>query len=107
MGIIETISHHHGELTAIRRDLHSNPELGFEVERTAQVVTDFLKKNGIEFHERVGGLGIVARIKKGMSKAAIGLRTDMDALPIDEQSTVAYKSCVPNRMHACGHDGHM
>lgn len=107
MGIIETISHHHGELTAIRRDLHSNPELGFEVERTAQVVTDFLKKNGIEFHERVGGLGIVAQIKKGMSKAAIGLRTDMDALPIDEQSTVAYKSCVPNRMHACGHDGHM
>ena len=107
MTIIAEINRHYSALAAVRRDLHSHPELGFEVERTAKVVADFLKQRGIEIHERIGGLGIVARIKKGTSAAAIGLRSDMDALPINEENTFDHKSLNPNHMHACGHDGHI
>lgn len=107
MRILEKISSELPQLTAIRRDLHAHPELGFEVERTAKVVAGFLRQQGIEVHEGIGGLGVVGRIKKGTSASAIGLRSDMDALPIKEDSGVDYKSRVENRMHACGHDGHM
>lgn len=107
MTIIEKIKRSQSELTHIRRDLHSHPELGFEVERTAKVVAGFLQQRGIEIFEGIGGLGIVARIKKGTSTATIGLRSDMDALPICEENEFGYKSLVPNRMHACGHDGHI
>ncbi len=107
MDIIAEINCQRGELASIRQDLHANPELGFEVERTATIVADFLSQRGIETYEGVGGLGVVARIRKGTSAAAIGLRSDMDALPINEETAVGYKSRVQNRMHACGHDGHM
>lgn len=107
MSIVETINRDHGELTSIRRDLHSHPEIGFEVERTSKVVIDFLKRHGIAVHERIGGLGVVGVIKKGDSAATVGLRADMDALPINEENNFGYKSEVPNRMHACGHDGHV
>ena len=107
MSLLDAINRDHSELTAIRRDLHAHPELGFEVERTAKVVASFLKQLGIEVHEGVGGLGIVGRIKKGTSAATTGLRADMDALPIKEENSFGYKSCAENRMHACGHDGHM
>jgi amidohydrolase len=107
MNIIEEIRSYLGELSAIRRDLHANPELGFEVERTARIVIRFLEGLGIEVHEGVGGLGIVGVIRKGNGSRAIGLRADMDALPIQEENDFSHKSQVAQRMHACGHDGHV
>jgi amidohydrolase len=107
MSIVEEIRNHSGELSSIRRDLHAHPELGFEVERTAKIVVGFLKGLRIEVHEGVGGLGIVGVIRKGNGPRAIGLRADMDALPVQEENDLSYKSQVAQRMHACGHDGHV
>jgi hippurate hydrolase len=94
------------ELTKIRRDLHENPELGFEVHRTAEIVTRELKRIGLEVHTGIGRTGVVASLRKGTSSRAIGLRADMDALPIQEATDVSYRSKVSQCMHACGHDGH-
>jgi hippurate hydrolase len=95
------------EITAIRRDLHAHPELGFHEERTSALVAEELQKLGIVIAERIGGTGVVGTIRGSVAGTrAIGLRADMDALPIQEITELPYASATPGRMHACGHDGH-
>ena len=96
------------EFTAIRRDLHAHPELGFEEERTARVVHETLAALGIEHHTGIGKTGIVAVIpgRASASGRTVGLRADMDALPMQEENDFAHKSRYDGRMHGCGHDGH-
>ena len=106
MSPLETIRRAHDELTAIRRDLHAHPELGMNEHRTAEVVARKLEEWGIEVHRGVGGTGVVGVLRSGNGPGAIGLRADMDALPIAEASGAAYASENPGTMHACGHDGH-
>ncbi|WP_371170645.1 amidohydrolase [Aliiroseovarius sp. 2305UL8-7] len=91
-------------LTALRRDFHQHPELGFAEDRTKAEVAKRLTDLGIEVHQ---GAGVVGILRKGQGNRAIGLRADMDALPINETSTHDYPSYTPGTMHACGHDGHM
>ncbi len=108
MSVIERIGAFADELTEIRHDLHAHPELGLEETRTAGIVAAKLREYGVdEVHEGIGVTGVVAIIKgNGGGNRRIGLRADMDALPIEEASGVAYASTVPGKMHACGHDGH-
>jgi len=99
----------HPELTALRRDLHAHPEIGFEEHYTAQRVVESLKVCGVdEIHTGIGKTGVVALIhgKQRGSGQMMGLRADMDALPITEQNDFAWKSTRPGMMHGCGHDGH-
>ncbi len=94
------------ELTGIRRDIHAHPELGLEEFRTAEIVARKLEEYGIEVHRGVGVTGVVGVLRNGNGHASIGLRADMDALPVLEINDVPYASQNPGRMHACGHDGH-
>jgi hippurate hydrolase len=95
------------ELTAIRRDLHAHPEIGFEEVRTSGIVAEKLAQWGIEVHRGLGGTGVVGVLKgKGNGSRRIGLRADMDALPMEENTNLAWRSTVPGRFHGCGHDGH-
>jgi hippurate hydrolase len=96
------------ELTAIRRDLHAHPELGFEEHRTAQIVARELERLGIEYHDHIGKTGVVGVVRgeRQESGRAIGLRADMDALPMHEENDFAHASRFKGRMHGCGHDGH-
>ena len=105
---LEMLRLFHAELVHIRRDIHANPELGFEETRTSQLVADKLAEYGVEVHRGLAKTGVVGVIKgkKHSSGRAIGLRADMDCLPMHETGDVPYKSKVPGRMHACGHDGH-
>jgi amidohydrolase len=103
---IDRIKTYHPELTAQRRDFHANPELGFTEHRTSDIVAKQLEALGIEVHRGVGGTGVVGVLREGNGPVAIGLRADMDALPILEATDVPYKSTRPGVMHACGHDGH-
>ncbi len=103
---IDHIRRGHDALTAIRRDLHAHPELGMEEHRTADLVARKLEEWGIEVHRGVGGTGVVGVLRAGSGNRAIGLRADMDALPIEEATDLPFRSTVPGRMHACGHDGH-
>ena len=92
---------------ALRRDLHAHPELGFEEVRTAALVADKLQSWGIEVHTGIAGTGVVGVIHgKYPGTSTIGLRADMDALPLEEENTFAHRSTHTGRMHACGHDGH-
>ena len=104
---VERIRQYHRELTAIRRDLHAHPELSFTEQRTSGVVTEYLKKLGVETHTGLAKTGVVAVIhgRKANGKG-IALRADMDCLPMHEQNSFAHKSKHEGRMHACGHDGH-
>ena len=109
MPIVNRVADLHREITDWRRDLHAHPELLFDVHRTAGSVAEKLKAFGCD--EVVTGLGRtgvvgVIRGRKGSAGKTIGLRADMDALPIEEANDVPYKSTVPGKMHACGHDGH-
>ena len=106
MEIIERIGTFHDELTTWRRDIHAHPELGFEEQRTADLVADRLQGFGIEVHRGLGKTGIVGRLRHGNSPRTIGLRADMDCLPILESNNFAHRSTHDGRMHACGHDGH-
>ncbi len=94
------------ELVALRRDLHAHPELGFEEQRTADVVAARLAGWGITVHRGLGHTGVVGILKNGSSPRALGLRADMDALPVHEQNAFAHRSRHEGLMHACGHDGH-
>lgn len=95
------------ELTAIRRDIHTHPELGFEEKRTSAVVAKKLTEWGLEVHDGIAGTGVVGVLRgNGGSNRAIGFRADMDALPMSEETGLPYKSVNKNAMHACGHDGH-
>ena len=101
------IAPHLPELIALRRDLHANPELGFEEHRTSALVAEKLRGWGIEVTEGVGRFGVVATIRgQRPGQGAIGLRADMDALALTEATDLPYASRTPGKMHACGHDGH-
>jgi hippurate hydrolase len=109
MPIINRIADLHPEITARRRDIHSHPELLFDVHRTAAFVVEKLKSFGCdEVVQGLGKTGVVGVIRgrRGPATRTIGLRADMDALPIEEANDLPYKSTVAGKMHACGHDGH-
>ena len=93
-------------MTAWRRDIHAHPELGFEENRTSDVVAAKLAQFGVEVHRGVGRTGVVGVLRAGSSKRSVSLRADMDALPIREANTFAHRSRHDGKMHACGHDGH-
>jgi amidohydrolase len=105
---VERIRAYHAELRALRRDIHAHPELAFEESRTSTLVAEKLGAWGIEVHRGLAKTGVVAVIpgKRSASGRAIGLRADMDCLPMHEGNTFAHKSQNAGRMHACGHDGH-
>ncbi|MCB2255655.1 amidohydrolase [Pseudomonas chlororaphis] len=94
------------DLRIVRQDIHAHPELGFEENRTAALVAGFLEEWGYEVHTGVGRTGVVGVLRNGSGPRRLGLRADMDALPIVEDSGVAYSSRHRGCMHACGHDGH-
>lgn len=93
-------------LTELRRDLHAHPELGFEEERTSDIVAKLLEEAGITIHRGLGGTGVVGTLQIGNGTRTIGLRADMDALAMPEVADRPYKSKFAGKMHACGHDGH-
>ena len=107
------ISRLYGELEAIfnkmvefRRDLHQYPELSFKEKRTPMRIADYLRDLGLEVRTGVGGRGVVGLLQGGKEGKTVGLRADFDALPIQDEKEISYKSLVPGVMHACGHDGH-
>ncbi|MDR1726515.1 MAG: amidohydrolase [Acidobacteriota bacterium] len=94
------------ELVALRRDLHAHPETAFQEARTAEVIARELERYGVQAHRGVGKTGVVGVLKAGDGPRAIGLRADIDALPLAESNSFAHRSTRPGAMHACGHDGH-
>lgn len=110
MPIVNRIAEFHPEITEWRRDLHMHPELLYDVHRTAASVAEKLKAFGcdevVPGVGRTGVVGVIKGKKPAGSRKAIGMRADMDALPIEEATGLSYKSTVPGKMHACGHDGH-
>ncbi|WP_424969097.1 M20 aminoacylase family protein [Dinoroseobacter sp. S76] len=108
MAVVNRIAEYGPDMTAWRRNLHRHPELGFECHRTARYVIARLRSFGVdEVHDKIATSGVVALIKGRAPGPVIGLRADMDALPIEEETGLDYASEVPGVMHACGHDGHM
>jgi hippurate hydrolase len=103
---VEHIRGFHAELTAIRRDIHAHPELAFEETRTSDIVARRLEQWGIEVHRGLAKTGVVGAVRGRPGPGAVGLRADMDCLPMHETGDVPHKSRHPGRMHACGHDGH-
>jgi amidohydrolase len=106
MPIIPEVLDQLDELTRIRRDIHAHPELGFTEERTGDIVAKKLAECGIAVDRGLAKTGIVATLKRGNSRRAIGLRADMDCLPMQERNAFPHRSTHDGRMHACGHDGH-
>ena len=107
MTIISRISDFTDELVAIRHDLHAHPEIGFEETRTATIVAERLQAWGIETHTGIGGTGVVGVLRgRHPGDRRVGLRADMDALPMDERTNLPFSSENPGRFHGCGHDGH-
>ena len=107
MNTAELIEQHAQDWIDIRRDIHANPELRFEEHRTSALVAELLRSWGIETHTGIGKTGVVGVINGQPGERSIGLRADMDALPIQEINQFAHASKTPLRMHACGHDGHV
>lgn len=103
---LEAIRAHEAEMVDIRHQIHANPELGFEEHATSDIVASRLERWGWEVHRGLGGTGVVGTLRAGTSTRRIGLRADMDALPIEETSGKPWSSKVFGKMHACGHDGH-
>jgi len=106
MQLIEPIESAAASLQALRRDLHAHPELGFEEQRTSELIASTLTAWGIPVHRGLGRTGVVGIVRNGSAGRAVGLRADIDALPIAERNTFAHASVHGGRMHACGHDGH-
>lgn len=106
MKIIDSIVTQAAGIAGIRRDIHAHPELCFEEVRTADLVAAKLTEWGIPIHRGLGTTGVVGIVKNGSSTRAVGLRADMDALPMQESNTFAHASQHSGKMHACGHDGH-
>ncbi len=102
----DAISSRVGEFIQLRRDIHQHPELAFEEHRTSDLVAAKLESWGYAVHRGLGGTGVVGTLKRGQSARRLGVRADMDALPIQEATSVAWASSKPGLMHACGHDGH-
>ena len=107
MNLIESIRAEAEALTALRRDLHAHPELAFQEHRTSDVIAGALTEWGIPVHRGLGRTGVVGVIRKGSSDRAVGLRADMDALPMKEGNASPHASGPPGRMHGGGHDGHV
>ena len=105
MAIIEKINQLHEEMTAWRRDIHSYPEIAFEETRTSDFVAEKLESFGIQVYRGLAKTGVVGTLGNG-SGGSVGLRADMDALEMEEESGLEYASKIPGKMHACGHDGH-
>ena len=106
MNILDSIVTQAASIKALRRDIHAHPELCFEEQRTADLVAERLTEWGIPVHRGLGTTGVVGIVKGGSSPRAVGLRADMDALPMQEFNTFAHASVHAGKMHACGHDGH-
>ncbi len=106
MKTLDEIQRAHGKLTALRRDIHAHPELAFQETRTANLVAERLRALGLEVHTGLGKTGVVGVLRAGSGKKSVGLRADMDALPMPEHNRFEHKSTIPGRMHGCGHDGH-
>ncbi len=106
MPVLETLRARQEALAGLRRDIHAHPETAFEERRTSEVVADFLETCGMAVHRGLAGTGVVGVLRAGSGHRSIGLRADMDALPMDEKNTFAHRSCHAGKMHACGHDGH-
>ena len=106
MQLIDRVVQFRAEIEQIRRDIHAHPELRFEEARTSDLVAARLAEWGLEVTRGLGGTGVVGTLRKGTSKRAVGLRADMDALPIQETNEFAHRSKHAGKMHACGHDGH-
>ncbi|WP_434627848.1 M20 aminoacylase family protein [Chromobacterium sp. CV08] len=105
-GIIPAIERHEAEFIAIRHAIHSHPELGFEEEATSRLVAESLSGWGYQVATGLGGTGVVGQLRCGSGARRLGIRADMDALPIQEETGLPYASKLPGKMHACGHDGH-
>lgn len=95
------------DLIAFRRDIHAHPELAYEEHRTAARIAEALREIGLEVHEGIGGTGVVGVLRAGNGTRSVGLRADMDALPIHEQTNLPWASTHPGCFHGCGHDGHV
>jgi len=106
MSLLDEIAQDLPFLTSLRHNLHAHPELGFEEERTSGIVATLLEEAGLTVHRGLGKTGVVGTLQVGNGTRRIGLRADMDALAMPEKGNRAYKSTVPGKMHACGHDGH-
>ncbi len=106
MNLIDQIVKFQADMAQIRRDIHAHPELCFEERRTADLVAEKLTAWGIPIHRGLGKTGVVATLKVGSGTRTIGLRADMDALPLQEHNAFAHRSVHDGKMHACGHDGH-
>ncbi len=106
MNLIESILADAATVQALRRDIHAHPELCFQEVRTADLIAQALTDWGIPVHRGLGQTGVVGIVKNGTSDRAVGLRADIDALPMTEHNTFAHASKHPGKMHACGHDGH-
>jgi len=104
--IHESIDSLYSEMVDIRRYLHQHPELSFKEYKTAQYIADFYEKLGIPYETNIGGNGVIATLEGGKPGKTVALRADFDALPIQDEKDVPYKSTVEGVMHACGHDGH-
>lgn len=104
--LFKKLESYYDEMVSIRRYLHQNPEVSFKEEKTAHYIKTFYENLGIEVRSHVGGNGVVARIHGSKPGKTIAIRADFDALPIQDEKDVPYKSLVPGVMHACGHDGH-
>ena len=107
MKVIDALAIEAAGIAAVRRDIHAHPELSFEEQRTADVVAAKLTEWGIEVHRGMGRTGVVGVLKNGSSDRTIGLRADMDALPMQEFNQFPHTSQHAGKMHACGHDGHV
>ena len=106
MNIIPQLTADKDIMATWRRDIHAHPEIAFEEHRTAELVADKLREFGLEIETGIAGTGVVGTLTKGRGNRAIGLRADLDALPIQEANEFAHKSTHAGKMHACGHDGH-
>ena len=106
MNLIDRIVEFHHDIRDIRRDIHAHPELRFQEARTSDLIAERLNTWGIPVTRGLGGTGVVGSIRRGTSSRAIGLRADIDALPMHEVNSFAHRSRHDGRMHACGHDGH-
>lgn len=108
MSLIAEIQAEYQKLMDIRRDIHAHPEIAFEEKRTSDLVADLLAQWGIEVHRGIGKTGLVGVLhgSQGAGTRSLGLRADMDALPMAEHNRFEHKSTIPGRMHGCGHDGH-
>jgi len=107
MTLIDTLQAEAETIARLRRDIHAHPELCFQEERTADLIARQLGEWGIPVHRGLGKTGVVGIVKNGSSPRAVGLRADMDALPVTERNTFPHASRHPGKMHACGHDGHV